>query len=375
MADDRPVIAHVLLRLVYAGAEVLAGDLARRMSDRYRFIFLCLDDLGPLADELSAEGFTVINLKREPGIDLKVAKRIRKIYRRESVNLVHAHQYSPFFYASLGRGARGLLRGRPRVLFTEHGRHYPDSRSTKRVWANRVLLRRGDRVSAVGQHIANLVHENEGVAMNRVQVIHNGIDPDRFAPLASARAAVRQELNLSNNHVAILQVARFHPVKDHDTAVRAFADAHARCRNTVLLLAGDGEERDEIEQLAAQLGVRDSVRFLGVRTDIPRLMAAADLFMLSSLSEGISVTLLEAMAAGLPIAATEVGGNPEVVDHDRTGLLSPRRDAAGLASHLVTLTEDADLRKRMGEAGRTRLLEHFTQARMHAGYGSCIVRC
>ena len=368
MADERPVIAHVLLRFVYAGAEVLAADLARRLGERYRFIFLCLDELGPLADELAAEGFTVVNLRREPGIDWKVARRIRRIYRRESVNLVHAHQYSPFFYAALGRGLRGWLAGRPRLLFTEHGRHYPDHRSRKRVWANRLLLRRGDRVTAVGQHIAHLVHENEGISANRVQVIYNGIDPDRFAPPAGARAAVRQQLGIGEDQPVVLQVARFHPVKDHATAVRAFADARSQCRDAVLLLAGDGEQRGEIEQLAAQLGVRDHVRFLGERTDVPQLMAAADVFLLSSLSEGVSVTLLEAMAAGLPIAATDVGGNPEVIDAGRTGLLAPRGDDAALAAHLVRLIQNPDLRQTMGQAGRERLREKFTQTQMHHQY-------
>jgi glycosyltransferase involved in cell wall biosynthesis len=163
-------------------------------------------------------------------------------------------------------------------------------------------------------------------------------------------------------------VARFHPVKDHATALRALAEVVKQTPEAVLLLAGDGEKRGELEQLVESLGIARHVKFLGVRSDVPDLMAAADVFVLSSLSEGISVTLLEAMGCALPIAATDVGGNGEVVAHGVTGLLSPRGDASGLAGNLVRLLRDVELRRRMGAAGRARLLERFTQDQMHQRY-------
>jgi glycosyltransferase involved in cell wall biosynthesis len=136
----------------------------------------------------------------------------------------------------------------------------------------------------------------------------------------------------------------------------------------VLLLVGDGDGRAQAQALAAELGVAQHVRFLGVRADVPRLMAAADLFLLTSLSEGVSVTLLEAMAAGLPIVATDVGGNSEVVVHGQTGLLAPRGNAAALAQHIATLLGDAARRNAMGHAGRERLLAQFSQQQMHDQY-------
>ena len=362
---DRPVIAHVLHRLYLAGAEVLAAELSRKLSDRYRFVFFCLDDIGPLGTTLTDEGFTVVNLARQPGVDLRVARRMGSAVREHGVDLLHAHQYTPFFYASLSRGLPILSRKQPPILFTEHGRHYPDQRKTKRILANRFLLGKRDRVTAVGSFIKQALVANEGIAADRIEVIHNGINPARFAH--GDRAAARRLLGIADDELAILQVARLHPVKDHVTAIRAMADVAKRMPKARLLV-GDGECRADLETLISKLNLQAHVTLVGVRDDVPALMPAADVFLLSSLSEGISVTLLEAMATGLPIAATDVGGNSEVVAHNHTGLLSPRRDAPALAHNLVTLLSDADLRQTFGSAGHARLLDLFTESQMHDNY-------
>lgn len=389
MATTRPVIAHVLHRLVRAGAEVLAADLARKMRDRFDFVFLCLDQTGPLGDELAADGFAVIDLKRRPGVDWSVARRIGRARREHGIALLHAHQYTPFFYAAASRGPMGLLGAGPMVLFTEHGRHYPDYRRPKRVLANRLLLRRSDRVTAVGQFVKQALVDNEGIAADRIEVIYNGIDPARFTPPGDAapdpgidtdtdaaprRPAARAAMGAADGQRVILQVARFHPVKDHATAVRALAQVAEAMPEAMLVLVGDGDERANIESLAESLGVAGHVRFLGVRNDVAELMTGADVFLLSSVSEGISVTLLEAMGAALPIAATDVGGNAEVVAHGRSGLLSPRGDADALASNVLTLLRDPALRRQMGLAGRQRLLEQFTESRMHEQFARLYAR-
>lgn len=379
-----PVIAHVLHRLYLAGAEVLAADLARRLGapgGPYRFVFLCLDEIGPLGRQLAGEGFPVIDLQRRPGVDLGVARRLRAAVREHHIDLLHAHQYTPFFYAAMSRlpPASWTFRG-PKILFTEHGRHYPDFRRPKRVFANRLLIRRSDRLTAVGGWVKQCLIDNEGMPAARIEVVYNGIDPDKFTPraAAAARPAVRAELGIAPDQPVALQVARFHSVKDHATAIRAWAQVirswpppdppDAGTPPPLFLLVGDGDDRSKIEALAAELSITPHVRFLGARSDVARLIGAADVFLLSSLSEGISVTLLEAMGAGLPIATTAVGGNPEVVAANVTGLLSPRGDAAQLAASLLTLLRDPALRARFGAAARERLLAQFTQQRMHQRY-------
>lgn len=365
MPTALPTIGQVLHRMDRAGAEVLAAALARRLRDRYRFVFLCLDGVGALGEELKREGFGVFELGRQSGIDLKVAGRIRRLTRSHGIDLLHAHQYTPFFYAALSR----RLGSTPAVLFTEHGRHYPDRRHPKRVLANRWLLKPGDRVTAVGQFVKRALIDHEGIAEPRITVVYNGIDPDAFAQAgATSRTEARAALGIADDVPVVMQVARFHPVKDHGTAVRALARCVEATPDVVLCLVGDGDKRAEIESLCNQLGVGGHVRFLGVRADVQALLPAADVFMLSSLSEGLPVTLLEAMATGLPIVATEVGGNGEVVEHGVTGLLSPRGDDASLAAHLGVLLADSGKRRAFGEAGRGRLLDRFTQQRMHQQY-------
>jgi len=365
MEQDRPTLGHVLHRLDRAGAEVLAAALARRLQDRYRFVFLCLDGVGPLGEQLADEGFPIIDLKRRPGLDRSVARRINQAVRDHRIDLLHAHQYTPFFYAALSR----RLSASPSILFTEHGRHYPDQRKLKRVFANRLLLKTSDRVTAVGHFVKRALIDNEGIAEDRIEVIHNGIDPADF-PVADpdVRARARKLLGVDERTPLVMQVARFHPVKDHETAMRAFARVIDTIPNARLCLIGDGEQRQAIEAMSAELAIRDHVLFMGVREDVAELLPAADVFTLSSLSEGISVTLLEAMAAGLPIVTTEVGGNPEVVEHNTTGLLSPRRDFRALAENFTTLLNDPAKCKSFGDAGRAKLLSRFTQEKMHHGY-------
>ncbi len=376
---SRPVIAHVLHRLYLAGAEVLAAGLARQQANphdsnrAYDQLFICLDEVGPLGEQLRADGFAVECAGREPGWDWSAAKRIGDICKRYRVDLLHAHQYAPFFYSAASRMwpviPSPFSHKLPRILFTEHGREYPDYRRPKRIWANRLLFKKRDRVTAVGQWVREALIQKEALPAERIDVIYNGVDAAQFAPAdEQTRAQMRQSLGILLQTPVVMQVARFHPVKDHETAIRAFAGVVKHRPDAVLLLVGDGEERANCEILARDLSISGSVRFLGVRDDVSKLLHAADVFLLSSLSEGISVTLLEAMGAGLPIVATAVGGNPEVVEHDVTGLLAPRKDSAGLADHLVALLNDPARAREMGKAGRQRLEEKLTLSRMHAAY-------
>ena len=375
MPPAQPLIVHLLHRLDLAGAEVLAAALARQLQgerQHFRFAFFCLDGLGSLGEALLEEGYAVEVLHRRPGIDLPLAARLGRLLRAYRADLVHAHQFTPWCYAALARTLPNPLRRRPPILFTEHGRHYPDRRSPRRVAFNRLMLGPRDRVTAVGEFVREALRVNEGIPRHRIDVIHNGIDPARFTAdpehLQHHRDHARHILGLAPEHRVVMHVARFHPVKDHLTGLRAFALAANRLPEARLVLVGDGDERPAIEAAIERLGLPDRVLLTGVRDDVSRLLPAADVFLLSSLSEGISVTLLEAMATRLPICATDVGGNPEVVEHLANGLLSPRGDEHALADNLHRLLTDPDTGQRMGNAGYERLLDRFDQRDMHDAY-------
>jgi glycosyltransferase involved in cell wall biosynthesis len=365
MVAAKPItVCQLLHSLNVGGAEVLAARLARRLRGVFRFVFACLDEVGTLGVDLRCEGFSVELLGRKAGLDLGCPLRLAKLIRRERVDVVHAHQYTPFFY---GLAARLPGPRRP-ILFTEHGRHQPDYPRPKRMMANRLLLSRRDRVVGVGASVRQALITNEGIPARRVGVLYNGIDVDAFSATVD-RAAARRELGARPGEFVLLQVARLDYLKDHATAVRTLARVVAQVPQARLVLVGDGPEQPAVEGQVRALKLDDKVRFLGLRKDVSRLLHGADAFLLTSVSEGIPLTVIEAMAAGLPVVATDVGGLREVVDDGATGFLAPAKDDAGLAAHALRLAADADLRRRLGEAGRARAKVHFDEPRMAANYG------
>lgn len=360
----RPVICQVLHALHVGGAEVLAVELARRLAHQFQFVFACLDDLGPLGAALREEGFPVEVVGRRAGLDVGCVRRLARLARQHRAALFHAHQYTPFFYAR----APFWLGWRPPVLFTEHGRFYPDLPNRKRMWFNRLFLRSCDRVVAVGRSVQRALVDNEGIPAERIDIIYNGVCLQQFAPDPQAREAVRQALGIAHDAPVAILVARLDPIKDHATAVQVAARVRQSRPDFQLVVVGEGPQRPAIEAQISAAHLTGAVRLLGLRTDVPRLLAAADLFLLTSLSEGIPVTLIEAMGARLPVVATQVGGVPEVVADGQTGLLAPAGDAAALAAAVLRLLADPALARRMGEAGQARAAALFSQQAMHAAY-------
>jgi glycosyltransferase involved in cell wall biosynthesis len=358
-------VCQLLHSLNVGGAEILAARLARRLRGSFRFVFACLDDVGPLGEQLREDGFPVYSLDRKPGFDWGCPRRLARLLHTERVDLVHAHQYAPFFY---GLAARFGGRRRP-ILFTEHGRHQPDFPRRKRMLANRLLLSRRDRVVGVGVAVQQALIANEGIPARRVGVLYNGIDVDAFAAAAD-RAEIRRFLGVRSDEFVIVQVARFDYLKDHGTALRAFTRVIGHLPRARLVLVGDGPERSAIENQMRELNLVDKVRLLGTRKDVDQLLQGADVFLLTSVSEGIPLTVIEAMAAGLPVVGTAVGGMGEVVADGSTGYLAQAGDDASLSEHILRLAGDPDLRCRMGASGRARAKDLFDEPRMCAEYAS-----
>jgi glycosyltransferase involved in cell wall biosynthesis len=234
--------------------------------------------------------------------------------------------------------------------------------------ANRLLLERRDRVVAVGEAVRRALIQNEGIPSARVRVIYNGIDLSQFSPKGLDDDSIRREISIGDADLMIIQVARLDYLKDHATAIQVMehlVKSHTRAR---LVLVGDGPELGKIEALTRKCGLTEHVRFLGLRTDVARLLHAADLFLLTSISEGIPLTLIEAMAAGLPVVATQVGGVPEVVQDGATGLLAPARDADSLAGKIKCLAGNPELRRQMSQRARDRARGCFSECLMHGKY-------
>ena len=368
-AVSRKRILQLLHSLNTGGAEILADRFGRNFADQYDIIFACLDDVGEIGERLLEDGFQVVELRRGTGIDFGCMRRLKQLVRDESIDLIHAHQYTPFFYAM----ASQMVGNRKPILFTEHGRFLPDHPSTKRITFNRLMLRAKDRLVAVGKDVKRALIENEGLPANRIDVIYNGVPTGRFEKEISeeARQGIRSSLGIPPDAAVVVQVARLDYLKDHVTAVRAIAQATQQA-NMHLIIVGDGPEREKIEQEINDYEIGDRVHMIGLRKDIPEILAASDILLLTSISEGIPLTLIEGMAAGLPIVSTDVGGVSEVVTNQVHALLSPSQDAAQIASHLVQLTHDCKLRHQLGSAGRKVARERFSESVMQHHYETLV---
>jgi len=339
-----------------AGAEVLVAETIRKLGPRIDPVVLCLDAVGQLGEQMQAEGVPVIAYGRRSGQDLGVAMRMARDLRARAIEIVHAHQYGPFFYGAL---AARLCWPKPKVIFTEHGRHYPDVvRGRRRIFNRLVLSRLVDRVNAVCEFSARSLATIDGFGRCEIEVIPNGIDAPKYAPLANVPEA-RHDLGLDPCRKYVACVARFHPVKDHETLIRAFSRIATERNDVDLLLVGDGVLRDSHQALVESLGLQDRVRFLGVRSDVANLLQVVDVFAMTSVSEAASITILEAMAAAKPVVVTAVGGNPEIVRDGIDGFLVPRADPAATAAALLRVLGDSSLASALGASGAARVRTHF----------------
>jgi glycosyltransferase involved in cell wall biosynthesis len=278
------------------------------------------------------------------------------VAQQHRANVIHCHHYSPFVYSCFAR----LWQPRCRVIFTEHGRLSDAAPSAKRRFANQVLRWLPSGVFTVSADLRQHIIA-EGFSARSVNVIHNGISVGP-RPDSAAREQIRRTLDASPDTIVIGTIARLNRVKDLGTLIEATRQC-GRTTPVLLLIVGDGPERAQLEDVTKACGGEPYVRFLGHRDDARRWLAGCDVYVNSSISEGVSLTILEAMAAGLPIVATRVGGTPEVVDAACARLVAPR-DPNALADALLDLARHPAVREQMGRASRKRVEEFFTLERM-----------
>ena len=356
-----PEVLQVVLSLNPGGTERLVVELVKRLRAELPMAVCCLDEAGSWGEGLRREDVEVTALGRRHGFQPQLGHAIARIAATHRAKVVHCHHYSPFVYASLARlWSPGL-----RIIFTEHGRLSDAPPSAKRRAANRVLSHAPREVVTVSSELKQHLMA-EGFPARKVHVIHNGIDVGSVAG-SEMCARVRRELRIADHALVVGTIARLDSVKDLHTLIRAVGLQSTGRTPMILLVIGDGPERARLEASVREIGADSAVRFLGHREDARDLLAACDVYANSSISEGISLTILEAMAAGLPIVATSVGGTPEIVDAT-CGRLVPARDAESLGSMLASLAADPTLRATLGREARARVEQHFTLDRMVREY-------
>jgi sugar transferase (PEP-CTERM/EpsH1 system associated) len=352
-------ILQVVHSLVIGGTERVVCDLVRAFNnDEFCTSICCLDELGEFGEELRSKGYDVKVLGRRPGIDLNLVRRLRKVYRQQNVDLIHAHQYTPYFYAA----SASLFNGGTQVIFTEHGRHYPDRIRPKRAFFNQVLRFCTVSYTGVSEFTRQSLIRYEKMPASRIRVIYNGIQLDGNYNGCANPAIVRTSLGLKKTDLLILSVGRMDPVKDFETLIKAFSFIAQGLPHASLWIVGGGDSNysEQLVRLIEELGMESKITLLGSRRDVSQLLFACDLFVLPSITEATSMTILEAMASGRAVVATQTGGNPEIVIHGQTGLLVPVGDVAALSQAMDQLLRGTSLREVMGKAGRSRIEKNFT---------------
>jgi len=363
-------VLHILPDLVPYGAERVVATLASQAArDRYQVAIASLyaEAPGSLAASLREDGVRVFHLEKRRGFDPRMFYRIAGVLRDFRPQVIHTHNYVLRYVLP-----PAMLAGRQLIVHTIHNvAHLEVDRLG--VFLQRLTF--GRRVYPVviaeeGAASFDRVYGSPRPGLPRPPLIRNGIDVVRYASAARRRDQWREANGFAADDLLILCVARYYEQKNHKTLVEAFAAIAPRLPHARLLLAGDGYLREQIEAQVRSLGLQDRVLLTGRRDDIPELLAASDIFALASLWEGNPLSVMEAMAAGLPSVVTAVGGVPELVAHEKQGLLVPPGDAGALAESLYRIANDPAMRRAMGVAAAKRARTEFDDRNMVNAYES-----
>jgi len=353
-------VLHIIESLEFGGAEKIVISLANSMAGTHDISICCLKKIGALGSEVDKR-IHVSCLSKGEGNDYFLPFRLARLIRKNAYDVVHTHNWGVF----LEGGLAGFLARTPVLIHTVHGPYtgYPDDSISRvkialRHFSERLVARGFNRIAAVSDAIRQYIVGEIKIDPHLVVTVHNGIPVGDTLPTHRAR----------NKDVVFIAVGRLAEIKNHGLMLRAFHEVIKAGLSARLLIVGDGPERKNIEDYLHQNQLEGKVVLLGFRSDIGELLGEADIFVLTSRYEGISVALLEAMRAGLPAIATRVGGIPETVRDGRTGLLVGLDDLPSLTQAMKRLIQSEELRHEMGKHGHDFLTEEFSLTVMTERY-------
>lgn len=375
-SDPRPLVAHVLHRFDTGGLENGVVNLINRLPrDRFRHAVIALTEITEFSRRIQRDDVRLIALNKPPGQGVWMFPRVRNLLRDLQPAIVHTRNLG-----ALEMALPAAWAGVPVRIHGEHGWDMsdPDGRSRKFRLVRRAYRPFVHQYIALSRHLDRYLVDHIGVAQQRVAQLYNGVDAERFRPRDGERLAIAGSPFTSPALWLVGTVGRLSPVKDQVMLARAFVratqlvpEARERMR---LVIAGEGPLRSEIEQVLSDGGVREKAWLAGDRTDVPDIMRGLDTFALPSIAEGISNTILEAMASALSVVATDVGGNAELLDNGVTGQLVPSRDADTMATALLEDFRQPGLARERGRRARLEVERRFTLDGMVAAYGDLYER-
>ncbi len=352
MRAARPRVVYLAHRFMIGGAEEMVLSLVRHLPARFEPLVCCIADAGPIGQEIKRTGTPVAELGLNPGLRRPLdVNGIRRYLRETRPDIVHTFLLTASLYGRLA----AILERVPVVIGTEVNIY--EHKRASHAWVERMLMARTDRVVASAESVRDFYVRQIHADPAKVDVIYNAVDFAQ-ATAEKSRDQMRAELGVPGDAIVAGVIARLTEQKGHRFLFDALAQQPSLSELRVIVVGG-GELADGLKRHAERAGLASRVHFLGARRDLGDLLAAMDIFVMPSLWEGLPLSLVLAMGAGLPVVATRVAGIPEVVEDGRTGLLVPPADAPALASALARLAADSTLRHRLGAAARASVLPRF----------------
>jgi len=365
-----PLIAHVIHRLDVGGLENGLVNLINRIPpSRYRHAIICMTGHTDFAKRIRNPNVELHALGKREGQDWAVYRRLWRLLRRIQPDIVHTRNL-----ATLEGQVVAAMAGVPVRIHGEHGRDIADisGANKKHLMLRRLLRHFVTQYIALSNDLESWLQKQVYVPAAKIVQIYNGVDTERFRPVAGRRGPLPLEGFASGEELVIGTVGQMRGEKDQLTLAKAFIEflsLDAKLANKLrLVMIGDGPLRAEAMQLLREAGVDHLAWLPGVRDDADEIMRGLDIFVLPSLIEGVSNTILEAMATGLPVVATDVGGNTELVVDGETGMLVPSSNPAAMADALSAYLQDQALMRRHGQAGRKRVEQEFSMDNMVTHY-------
>ena len=357
-------VGYITSSLDYGGVEKYVVDLANNIDSR-KFIpvIFCLGNHGPLAEKIK-KNTKIYCLNKKKGNDIGLVLRLSRLFKKEKIDIIHSNNWSTFAESVIAKQFAGNIP----LIHTQHGMEMNDLESKeKRFIRNRLrqfLSFFTNQIVVVSCATKQFVCKEWGISEKKAKLIYNGIDINNFKQDSSKRKICRLALGVNEDETVIGSVGRLMRVKNYGLLLKAVSKLHMNYKKVKILFVGDGPERNSLRLLAKELDILDKIIFLGNRADISDLLCAMDIFVLPSISEGVSIALLEALASGLPAIATSVGGNKEIIQDNINGILVENNNPDDLCKAIERMLSDRDYRRTLGNNGISRVREVFLLDRM-----------
>lgn len=354
-------VMHILPSLEIGGMENGVVNLVNGLNRNvYRPLICCLEREGPFRQRLR-EDVKIYSLKQKTGIRYQLPIELMNIFKNEEITIVNTHNFYTCLYGIIA----AYMAKVPVIIHGEHGLVLQDK--LRRRIVSRYLTIFADVIVSVSNDLKKTIVRDVGIRKNKIVSIENGIDTNKYDSRFYG-SANRPIPGVKNGDIVIGSVGRMSPVKDYKTLIYAFEKALKLFPKLKLLLVGDGPAKEELQVIGETLGIGEKIIFTGSRNDVDKLYPCMDMFVLTSLSEGMSNVILEAMASRLPVIATDVGNNNELIDNGKTGFLVPVANPGELARKIYYLSSDLKNSKKMGNAGYERVKANYSLGIMVSRY-------